>query len=49
MTSSNWREMFEQGRGGNGRGVDRNMGGAVPPATRDGFAPTHAPAPRRLQ
>jgi hypothetical protein len=47
MTSSNWREMFEQGRGGNGRGVDRNMGGAVPPATRDGFAPTHAPAPSR--
>jgi hypothetical protein len=47
MTGSNWREMFEQGRGGNGRGVDRNMGGNIPPAQQDGFAPTHAPAPQR--
>ena len=29
MTSSNWRDMFEQGRNGNGRGVERNMGGVV--------------------
>ena len=47
MTGSNWREMFEQGRNGNGRSGDRTMGDAVPPATRDGFAPTHAPAPSR--
>ena len=47
MTGSNWREMFEQGRSGNGRGAERNMGGAVPPAQQGGFAPTHAPAPSR--
>ncbi len=47
MTGSNWREMFEQGRNGNGRGVDRNMGGVVPPVQQGGFAPTHAPEPSR--
>jgi hypothetical protein len=47
MTGSNWREMFEQGRGGNGRGVDRNVGGAPQPGTGSGFAPTHAPTPNR--
>jgi hypothetical protein len=47
MTGSNWREMFEQGRNGNGRGVDRNMGGNMPPAQQGGYAPTHAPASQR--
>ena len=47
MTGSNWREMFEQGRGGNGRGVDRNMGGAPQPGTGGGFVPTHTSAPSR--
>lgn len=51
MTGSNWREMFEQGRGGNARGVERNMGGrmngAVPPTSAGNHAPTHAPEPRR--
>ncbi len=47
MTGSNWREMFEQGRGGNGRGADRNIGGNLPPAQQGGFAQTHAPAPQR--
>jgi hypothetical protein len=47
MTGSNWREMFEQGRSGNGRGVERNMGGAVPPMQQGNYAPTHAPAPQQ--
>lgn len=47
MTGSNWREMFEQGRNGNGRGVDRNTGGNLPPVQQGGFAPTHALAPER--
>lgn len=46
MTGSNWREMFEQGRSGNGRGVERGVSGVVPPVQQGGFAPTHAPTPQ---